>query len=68
MKGVPRVVNIEILAHEIAQNSIPRALPPHSTKWLYKRCEGFPGWCLGMRLKVAWKVFTGQLDALKWEA
>lgn len=36
-------------------------------KWVRARPVGFQGIFFFRRLKVAWKVFTGKYDALKWE-
>jgi len=36
-------------------------------RWVAARALGFFGYCWGYRLKVAWKVFTGEWDALHWE-
>jgi len=39
-------------------------------KWRPARCCGFGGLFthIGMRLRITWKVFTGRMDALNWEA
>lgn len=34
--------------------------------WVPARPMGWPGICLLKRLKIAWKVFKGEYDALKW--
>jgi len=35
--------------------------------WVACRPLGFPGYRLITRFKIAWKVFTGQYDALRWD-
>ena len=37
-----------------------------STFWCLARPMGFKGVCLRQRIKLAWMVFTGKADALKW--
>lgn len=34
--------------------------------WVPARPMGWPGICFFKRLKIAWKVFKGEYDALKW--
>ena len=36
-------------------------------KWIPARPESFEGLCLIRRIKLAWGVFTGKNDVLKWE-
>jgi len=35
-------------------------------EWVPMRPVGFCGLALSMRIKAAWRVFTGELDAIKW--
>ena len=39
-----------------------------SGKWVCARPMSYQGLCLGWRLRMAWKVFTGQCDVLAWKA
>ena len=36
-------------------------------RYVRGRPLGFQGWCLRRRLQLAWRVFVGKYDALKWE-
>lgn len=37
-------------------------------RWVFARPAGYGGVCLLWRLRMAWKVFTGQCDVLAWNA
>jgi hypothetical protein len=40
--------------------------PNHAGQWVCARPVGWQGLCLLKRLKLAWGVFTGRYDVLKW--
>lgn len=35
-------------------------------RWVAARPMGWPGLALRLRLRLAWAVFTGRYDAVKW--
>ena len=64
MKQVPHVYRSEDLISGDADLAQMETL---SGKWIPCRPTGFQGLFFFKRLAVAWKVFTGECDALKWE-
>ena len=71
-RGVPVVYNIHRLEREIVDQQLGRApcvvtASPDGRRWFRARPAGYAGWLLGRRLRIAWRVFTGQYDALAWD-
>lgn len=60
MKGVPHVY----WARELRDWSVSQAGP--SGIYTMARPEGFYGLCFRWRLSIAWKVFKGEYDAVRW--
>ncbi len=44
----------------------PAATELKDGRWVYARPLGFQGFCLRRRWQLAWGVFTGRFDALRW--
>ena len=59
MKGVPNIYTPEILDGWDCAAQV-------NGRYVKARPLGWQGLSLTRRLKVAWKVFTGEYDALKW--
>lgn len=66
MKQAPQVILADYLAKDWPQCSIPRA-SGNSVRafWALARPLSMGG--LLTRLRIAYKVFTGEYDALRWE-
>ena len=58
MKNAPRLVHVNEFKNIDTMANI-------NGKWVPARAMGF--YSLPSRLKLAWNVFTGKYDALKWE-
>lgn len=58
--GVPNLITADsLLTWDVhAENEIG--------KWVLARGLGWQGLCFRRRLKLAWGVFTGKYDALRW--
>ena len=61
MKTSPTVWSLGALLEHCKENTTCI-----SGRWVPARPLGFFGLMLGWRLKLAWRVFTGELDAVKW--
>lgn len=60
--GVPALWSADQLRQwEVAANT------PGTDTWYSCRPLGYQGICLRRRLKLAWGVFTGKYDAVRWE-
>jgi len=56
-----------IYAESFRDNEVQAGLP--DGQWVYARPEPFiPSWPFSLfrRAKIAWRVFTGKEDALRW--
>lgn len=58
--GVPNVFTADELKHWDAHVNLGKG------RWVAARPLGYSGYRLVTRFKIAWKVFTGQYDALRW--
>lgn len=61
MKPTPNVWSLKSLTKVALENSTEI-----DGKWVPVRPLGFIGLFLFHRISVAWRVFTGELDAVKW--
>ena len=62
MKQVPQVIYSDYFSYNAISTGI---LVNGKLKWVPARPYSYGG--LFTRIKIAWKVFTGEYDALKWE-
>ncbi|BDD79713.1 hypothetical protein [Burkholderia phage FLC9] len=60
--GVPGVFTPE----QFEKNNWQTHTSIDNVHWVPARPMGWQGFCLLKRLKIAWKVFKGEYDALKW--
>jgi len=51
-------------ADELRRWNCDRGLP--DGRYVAARPMGWPGYALRLRLRLAWAVFTGRYDALRW--
>jgi hypothetical protein len=61
MKPAPIIYSLGDIRTSCAENTVCI-----DGKWVPMRPVGFCGLVIVMRLKTAWRVFTGELDAIKW--
>lgn len=61
MKQTPQLIRADLLVHDCVKVKMTEA---HGDAWVLAR----PLSCGGLftRIGLAWKVFTGECDALKW--
>ena len=60
MKNCPTIFN----ADEFREWNMQKQVSPG--QWEWARPLGLQGWFLLHRLRVAWRVFKGDWDAVKW--
>lgn len=61
-QNVPTVYKLEQLKE---LDSCKKEIKPG--RWVTARPMGWQGLCLRRRLKLAWEVFMGRADVLRWE-
>ena len=69
-RGVPVVYNVHRLDAEakswVHGRGTQVLMSPGDGRWFRARPAGYHGICLRARLRIAWRVFTGEYDALSW--
>jgi hypothetical protein len=60
--GAPNIFHANTVSNDISST----VYLAKDGRWLPKRPLGFQGLYLKRRLSLAWKVFTGQYDVLRW--
>jgi hypothetical protein len=63
MKQTPKIYQLERLIKIISTDP---DMVKKNGKWVPSRPISFIGLAFGIRLHVAWKVFTGKADAVVW--
>lgn len=64
MIQAPNTYTVEQVVHMAEHGPMAQVSP---NNWVTVRPMGFSGLVLGMRLKAAWRVFTGKSDELVWQ-
>jgi hypothetical protein len=65
--GVPNLIYAENFKEGEIHSSNQVSIDGGKT-WCLARGMGFQGLCFTRRLELAWGVFTGKYDALRWGA